>query len=149
MEDEEEKKKWRTKILSKAKNASNNNNKASTEFIFKLMEYEKKYLKMIEYIDSHTPYHLILQYFEFMALADKTRLLTTIINKSEGYFGSLAGNGEKDLEVFPQLLSNLLRHYDQEYLKRALNHAINQKYYTPNSFVRYLLSSSPLQVSLS
>ncbi|MEJ7682787.1 MAG: hypothetical protein WKG06_33990 [Segetibacter sp.] len=62
MQDVEEKKKWRTKILSRARTASGNYNKAATEFTFQLMDHEKKYLKMIDYIDSGTPYHLIPQY---------------------------------------------------------------------------------------
>lgn len=149
MKDLEEKKKWRTKVLSRAKNASNNYNKTATEFIFKLMDYEKKYLKMIDYIDSHTPYHLILQYFEPMALTDKARLLEAIIKKSEGFFRSSEQDEEKDKEVFPQLLSGLLKHYDEEYLVKVVNQAMKQKYYyTPNNFIKFLLSSSSLKVFL-
>lgn len=43
--DVEEKKKWRTKILSRARNASNNYNNAATAFAFKLMNHEKRYSK--------------------------------------------------------------------------------------------------------
>lgn len=146
IEDVEEKKIWRTKILSRAKNVSHNHNNAAAEFIFKLMDYEKKYLKMIGYIDSPTPYHLILQYFQPMAIADKARLLKAIIDKSDGYFSISNGSEERDQEVFPQLLSGLLKHLSQEYLIKAVKEAVKQKYfYRPNNFIKYLLSSSPLQ----
>ncbi len=127
-------------LLARARTAGNNNNKAATAFTFKLMDYEKKYMKMIEYIGSYTPYHLILQYVEPMALTDKTSLLKAIIDKSEGFF-RLGNDIENDHEVFPQLLSSLLKFYKQEYLMAAVSNAVKQKYfYTPNNFIRYLLS---------
>ncbi|MCW3105804.1 MAG: hypothetical protein JWQ09_310 [Segetibacter sp.] len=139
MKDAEEKKKWRTKILSRAKNASNNYNKSATGFIFKLMDYEKKYLKMIGYINSQTPYHVILEYFEPMALTDKTSLLKALIDKRESYFRSGFEDAEKDQAIFPQLLARLLRYYKAEYLVRAVNEIAKEKYYyTPNSFIQYL-----------
>lgn len=139
IQDDEEKKKWRTKILSRAKNASDNSNRTATEFIFKLMNYEGKYLKMIDYIDSQTPYQIILQYFEPMALTDKQRLLKAIIDKSEGLAWSLQNDAEKDKACFPQLFEAAIKHYTATYLKTAIEQAEKQRYYYhSNRFVSYM-----------
>lgn len=121
MTDEEAKKKWRTKMLTKSKHTYGRN-KAAGEFCFKLMDYEKKYKKMIEYIDSYTSYETILRYFEPMALSDKANLLATIIEKSDERIFFMYGNGnnEKDSDCFPDLLNEILKHYQKEYLKLAI-----------------------------
>lgn len=47
------------------------------------MDYEKKYLKMIGYIDAYTPYSLILQFLGAMVLTDKTSFLQPLLTKTE------------------------------------------------------------------
>jgi len=137
MKNVEEKKKWRTKILTKARSASNRYDTVAAEFSFKLMDYEKKYSKMIDYINSDTPYHLILQFFDPMVLTDKTSLLKAIIDKSEGHF--ISADDEKEKQIFPQLLSLLLKHFNPDYLERVISQETKRKYYyTPNNFIRYM-----------
>jgi hypothetical protein len=48
MTDEEEKKKRRTKMLTRARHMSGYNNGAAIRFCFALANHEKKYAKMIE-----------------------------------------------------------------------------------------------------
>lgn len=94
---------------------------------------------MIEYIDEHTPYSIILEYFEPMALTNKMELLKAIINKSDGYFHRVPEE-EKENESFSQLLAALLKHFSRELLTMTVVQAMKQKYYySPNRFVRYLL----------
>ncbi len=140
MEDEEEKKKWRTKILSRARNSSRTYNAAATEFCFRLADYEKKYTKMIEYIDGYTRYHLIVTYFEPMAFTDKTLLLKALLYKTDEYgWGSSTAELEKDKETFPELYQKILKHYTIDYLKTAIKHAENKYLYSRSgSFVNYM-----------
>lgn len=140
MQNEEEKKKWRTKILSRARNASRGYSNAPTEFCFRLADHEKKYAKMIEYIDGYTRYHLILTYFEPMVLTDKARLLKAILYKSDEYGWGIHNEApEKDAEVFPELYEKMLKHYTRDYLRAAIKQTYNQYYYNRSgSFLNYM-----------
>ncbi len=133
---EEERKKWRTKILARARNASGNSNSQAIEFCFKLMNYEKGYTKMIGYIDAHTPFALILQYFEPMALAEKDKLLEAIVRKSDDYVYTNAQNASA---CFPELFTIAVKHYSAGYLKSVISNAEkNSRYYSPNRFLVYM-----------
>ncbi len=122
--EEEERKKWRTKILSRARTASHHYNKEATEFCFKLLEHEKSYRKMIDYIDSYTPYNIILRYFEPMALTDKARLLKAIFDKRDDYgWGLRYEYAEKDATCFPGLFDIAIKHYSADYLEKAISKA--------------------------
>ncbi|MDR3695308.1 hypothetical protein [Mucilaginibacter sp.] len=136
---EEEQKKWRTKILARARNAARNRDSSAMEFCFKLMNYEKGYKKMIEYIDSYTPYRLILQYFEPMFGADKTKLLQEIVNKSDDSWFSY-GNAQNDANCFPELFALSVKHYTADYLKAVVSaQEKNSRYfYRPNRFLVYM-----------
>ena len=140
MQGDEEKKKWRTKILSKARNASRNNIIEATEFCFKLLAYEKKYMKMIEYIDEYTPHRIILQHFEQMVLSDKARLLKAIIEKRESYYWGIGKNDpEDDKNYFPAFFAAMLKHYTAVYLKAVIKNTVNTKlHYSLNKFVIYM-----------
>ncbi|MFI5137602.1 MAG: SWIM zinc finger domain-containing protein [Sphingobacteriales bacterium] len=134
---EEERKKWRTKILARARNASRNRNNPATEFCFKLMNYEKGYKKMIEYIESYTPFSLILQYFEPMVLAEKNKLLEAIVRKSDDYVYT---NVQNDAACFPELFAIAVKHYSAGYLKTVISNAERHSryYYSPNRFLVYM-----------
>jgi hypothetical protein len=148
MQDEEEKKKWRTKILSRARNASRGYDAAATAFCFSLADHEKKYSKMIEYIDSYTRYHLIDTYFEPMALTDKDQLLKRLLYKSDEYgWGFSADAREKDKEVFPELYQKMLKHYTTDYLKAAIKHTENKYQFSRSgSFVNYMKQAMEINV---
>lgn len=137
---EEERKKWRTKILARARNASGNSNSPATEFCFKLMNYEKSYTKMIGYIDAHTPFALILQYFEPMVLAEKDKLLEAIVRKPDDYGFGLYSNAQNDSACFPELFATAIKHYSSGYLKTVISNAEKNTryYYSPNRFLVYM-----------
>jgi flavodoxin len=143
MNDDEEKKKWRTKILSRARNASRNYSHAAMLFCFALADHEKKYVKMIEYIDGYTRYDIILRYFELMARTDKTRLLQALLGKSDEYnWGSSMESREKDDAVFPELYTTVLKHYTADYLKAAIKKAEHPAWYhRTGRFVNYMKKS--------
>jgi len=134
---EEERKKWRTKMLTKSRNISGTYKKAGTEFCFKLADAEKSYTKMIGYIDSYTPYSIILQYFERMALTDKGRLLEAIFRKSDDSWSYR--REENDAVFFPELFKLFEKHYLADYLKMAINNLEKGGwYYRPNKLVVYI-----------
>jgi hypothetical protein len=108
-------------------------------FCFQLMDYENKPLKMIEYIDSRTPYTIILRHFVKMAGADKTKLLTTIINKSNGYYWSETSS-QADEACFSELLTAMIQCYTAAYLKAVLlkNQQAVSYYRMSNNFMEYM-----------
>jgi hypothetical protein len=137
---DEEKKKWRTKILARARNAANGRNSNAIEFCFQLMNYEKNYRKLIECIDSHTPFTVILRYFEPMVQGDKTRLLEAILRKSDDSWFESSANAEKDAACFPELFALVKKHYPANYLTAALKNAEKNKwsYLHFNRFIVYM-----------
>ena len=135
----DEKKNWRTKVLSKARNLSRNYNSNAVEFCFKLMDYEKSYKKMIDYIDSYTSYNIILKYFEPMVLTEKDKLLNAIIKKSDSSWAYSGGSG-KDDSCFPDLFDIAEKHYSADYLKMVINSIEKGKLYyynRSNNFIEY------------
>lgn len=80
MEIEEERKKWRTRMLVRARQMPSFY-KNAVMFPFRLMDYEGKYKKMIEYIDSSTPYSIIVKYADKMILADRNSFLNELLHK--------------------------------------------------------------------
>jgi len=133
----EERKKWQTKMLAKSRGVSSPYKKAATVFFFKLADTEKTYRKMIDYIDSDTPYSIILQYFESMVLTDKNRLLEAILRKTEDY-GWNRGR-ENDEAYFPELFELFVRYYQADYLKMVISSAEKGRFYfRPNDLIVYI-----------
>jgi hypothetical protein len=141
---EEEKKQWRTKMLNKARRHSSYNNISAIIFCFQLADYEKRYKKMIDYIDSHTPYSIILQYFEPMALTDKTQLLQVILRKHDEWgWGISKGKEENTDEIFPALYQLMARHFTPQYLKAAIDKEVKSGYgfRRPAKFIEYMMGA--------
>lgn len=136
----EEKKKFRTKLLTRARNASRSYHRAATEFCFTLMAHEDKYGKMIEYVDSYAPYDIILKYFEPMAAADKTKLLDALIRKTGSNWLIRPDNADGDGNCFPALFKLAEKIYSADYLKLVIARLDKDKYfYFPsNRFMQYV-----------
>ena len=133
---EEERKKWRTKILSKARNMGSYNIHA-TEFAFRLMEHEKKYAKMLEYINGYTPYSIIIKYADHLALSTKMDFLKRVIERDE-HFGFRSSLQEDENILFPELLAILVKHYSKETILMAIRVAEkSNRYYRLNHFVEF------------
>ena len=136
---EEERKKWRTKMLSRASNASNSRNTAATVFCFRLMDYEKNHKKMIEYIDSHASYSIITPYFEKMILTDKAKLIETMLRKHDDTFWIDIERDKKDDACFPELYALVEKNYTPQYLKMIIaKEEKDRKYYRLNRFMSYV-----------
>ena len=139
-ENEDERKKWRTKMLSKARSAGSYN-KHAIKFVFRLMEHEKKYTKMVEYIDEDTPYSIINKYADNMALTTKMDFLKKIIHKSES-FGFRSRQQEDENIVFRELLDILLKHYTKGTILMAIGVAQkSNRFFGLNRFVNFLMES--------
>ncbi|MEP7279940.1 MAG: hypothetical protein ABI813_14920 [Bacteroidota bacterium] len=135
--DEEERKKFRTKMLTKAKHSSTSGNTAACLFCFNLMDAEKKYGKMIEYIKSYTPYSIILHYFEPMVLTDMHALLKAVLYKDESFMWYDPSAGDEN--CFPALTEKMITHYTSDYLKKAIGQMKKDRsYYLRNRLIAYL-----------
>ncbi|MEO8769958.1 MAG: hypothetical protein ABI402_07730 [Ferruginibacter sp.] len=139
LKNDEEQKKFRTKMLSRARQASRTN-LAAMQFIFKLADHEKNYKKMIGYIDADTPYKMILDYFEPMALTDKTLLLGEIIKRDDYYSWNFdSGRNEEDESCYPELAAKMVTSYTHDYLHRVIEQLKNNTiYHRPNKFAEFL-----------
>lgn len=138
--EEDKKKKWRTNIKSRAKNASNNLNRAATVFYFRLLAHESNYLKMIDAIDDYTPFSIILSYFDPMAQTDKVKLLKAILDKNQGYgWAWNDATEQEDQECFPKLYEAVLKYFTTEFVISVITKIDkNLLYYKPNNFALYL-----------
>lgn len=136
----EEKKKWRTKVLSRARNAIQRYHYDALAFCFELMDHEKNYRKMTEYIDSYTPYAVILKYFEPMAATEKPRLLEAITRKSDSSWHLYTDKVGDDDSCFPALFDLTEKYYSADYLRMLIKQLEKGKihYYRPNRFIKYI-----------
>lgn len=138
------KKEWRTKMLSKARNASRNSNESATEFVFQLMNYEEKYKKMIEYIERDCSYKIILQFFVPMFQTDQKELLHKIMNKNEGWF--ISSKVEDEKISFSALMDQMIKSYGERLIAEKFKRTSNSYFqnYT-NSFVHYVRDKLKLE----
>jgi len=137
---EEEGKKWRTKMLSRARNASRRRSRPAMEFCFKLADHEQNYRKMLEYIESYTPYSMILRYFESMIRGDKNKFLEVLMRKSDDDWFVSYASAEDDRRSFPELFAMAEKYYTPGFLLIVIQQAEKQNrlYYRPNLFVTYM-----------
>jgi len=128
---EDERKKWRTKILSRASNASHGYNIAANVFCFKLMDHEKNYKKMIDYVDSYANYTII---------SHKTKLMNALIRKSDDHvWRHKEESGKNDETCFPELFALAEKYYTANYLKMVIANAEKDKwYFRSNHFLTYV-----------
>lgn len=138
--DTEEKKKWRTKLLSRAKSAASYGRSDSESFYFRVLSHEKRYKKMVDAIRAETPLKVIVEYFEPMAAADKQGLLRVIINMHENFGWSYGLEQKNDNEsYFPQLAALMKKTYGEQMLKLAIIQAGKNRFYVRESkFISYL-----------
>ena len=107
------------------------------EFAFRLMEHEKKYAKMLEYINGYTPYSIIIQYANHLALSTKMDFLKRVIERDE-HFGFRSSLQEDENILFPELLAILVKHYSKETILMAIRVAEkSNRYYRLNHFVEF------------
>jgi len=135
---EAEQQKLRTKLLSRARRMSQNNNPATADFCFALLLHEKKYSKMISEIGSHTTFGIILKYFEPMFQHDKLSLLNVILNKPDRSW-HWSPDHEADAQVFPDLYDLIVKSYDNDILLKTIRAKIKPRGYSvDNRFFRYI-----------
>ncbi len=139
IESEDEKKKWRYKMLSRARHTASSDFDAMA-FSFKLMDYEKKYKRMLEYIDVSSPYSIIIKYADKMAIADKKGFLKEVLHKSDDYYGlRIETTVEDENMLFSELLSILQKHYSKTEIQMAIINAENTKWiYRQNRFITFI-----------
>jgi hypothetical protein len=137
---EEERKKWRTKMLTRARHMASSHNMAPMQFYFKLADEEGNYKKMIDYIESYTPYSIILPYLEKMIQADKKGLIETLIRKSDSYdWSTRSVKEQEDKAVFPEIFKVLEKHYTAGFLKMAVTNREKDRWsYRVNNLFAYV-----------
>jgi hypothetical protein len=137
---EEERKKWRTKMLTKSRNISAPYKTNAIRFYFQLADFEHNYRKMIDYIDSDTPYATVLKYFENMLRGDKNKLLEAILHKRDDYGWVLKNEyKETDVACFPALFELFEKYYTKDYLRMVIANAEKDRWhYRSNNFIVYV-----------
>ena len=141
IKDEDEKKKWRSSMLTRARGLSaySYHQEAGT-FVFRLMDAEGNYKKMIGYINNYTPYSLIVEYADKMALAGKKDLLKKLLDKRDDTYWRYEELPDEDK---PALFSQLHRILNDHFTKTELKLFVRQTmkglaYYRPGEFCTYL-----------
>ncbi len=143
MPDEAERQTFRNQTLSIARGMAYNQKQEGIQFSLKLVEHEKNYSKMIEYLDKLVDFKFILKYADEMLKTDRLKFIRTILSISSGqeHFLKLANLPSKD--YFQEIKTILNKYFSFTEL-----HAIIQKEkrgYNPNisdNFVKILLESN-------
>lgn len=134
-----EKLKWRQKMVTRARNVSYPYKLNAQEFIFELAAEEKRFKKMIEYIEDETPYHLIIKHFDNMFLTDKDYLIKMLFSKSDDIGWRVGANLlAKNNEDTPQLADLMIKNYKEPFLKTAIAQWKKNYIWRNNGLVEYL-----------
>ena len=138
---EEEQKKYGTKMFNAARRVGGKLYFRCMEFCFRLLNYEKKYLKMIGLVQTYSTYHLLIEYFDPMFAADKVRLLKALIEKTDGSYyiyltEEIVKRQSEDEKLAITLLQMMLSKYDYIFLEAAFKAKINDRMvYSKNRLV--------------
>ncbi|NLR80202.1 hypothetical protein [Chitinophaga eiseniae] len=135
MEIEEERKKWRTRMLARARQMPSFY-KAAVIFPFRLMDYEGKYKKMIEYINSSTPYSIIGKYANKMILADRNGFLNELFHKIDDFIDIESDEISADISALAKILEN---NYSKIELQQVI-HNVQKRgwFYKENILISFL-----------
>lgn len=144
-EQENERKKFRASILSKAANSIKYTNTEAANFCFKLMDHEKNYKRLISYIPLFCPVYLLEPYWEKLIKSEPKLILEAIFNK-------LIGNNwdaskeviAKDQEVYPRLFEIIVAGFtlqDLKYIHRANGYNARPGYISFANYVHQKLKS--------
>ncbi len=136
---EEEKKKWRTQILSRAKTAYQNRGQ-SGRFYIQVLHSEGRVNKMIEeVIDSLFSYEQIAEYFDIMVTTEKRSLLASLITKraEQISFYNQQENPQSN-EAIALIAEKLVQNFDIDYLKLAITESETRRWYQPNKLIQFI-----------
>lgn len=134
----DEKKKWRTKIFTRAGHMASYNPGARL-FSFRLMDYEQNYKKMIDYINSDTPYSIIVQYADKMALVNRDGFIKNLFNSAYSMWSTMKEETEAEDQLFLQLLNTLRQHYSEGELKLIIKQCEKSRPYSrANKFIDFV-----------
>lgn len=117
---EEEKKKFRSKTLSRAKNSGYALREARIEFCFRLHAAEKIFSKMILLVRNFSTYKLINEYFEIMAAQNFTSLLNELVNRierSDFYYREDCTEKQDEINAFLEICNKLKQKTDMNLIK--------------------------------
>jgi hypothetical protein len=128
---DEKRKDFRKKMLSKVGHSMDPNAK---KFHFALYFQEENYDKMLSLINVHTPYEIVLMYWDNLresSPSDFLRIVLRVANSDIGY-----REEENVKKFYPILLDKLLQNYDQATIRGAIN--AESKIWRVFPFVEYV-----------
>lgn len=116
IKDEEERKKYRTKIYTKVANISTSREHPCHEFCYKLLIEEEKYAKLLDLIfRQYGSFYLINKYFDKLKNNPKEKLLYHLLRFDTSSF-YMFSEEFADLEkiAFVELSNKIIAHFDKE-----------------------------------
>jgi hypothetical protein len=133
-EEGEEKKKWRTKLLIKARQQAPYHLSAVL-FSFQLLDEQNKYAKMVDYLDSTVTYQIIARYADKLALSRHDQFLREMLFRRD----SEEDETEEMNPYFNELLAVMMKHYSIQELTLGIKEAKRRSLYlNPNKFVFFI-----------
>lgn len=134
----ETKRQWRNQLLLAAR-AQVYNPKAQ-DFLLRVQHHEGATEKMLETLNTHTPYALFLEFFQPLFQADRRRLLQALLQKDDELGWRMSVQEPKDeADTFSDLANLMRRHYTDAELDAAFRHnRVNHQRHRGNKFLLYL-----------
>lgn len=139
MTNEEERKKWRAQILSRAKSAYHNKDEAG-RFYIRVLHSEGNIKKMIQEASSSLfSYEQIAEYFDIMAATDRLKLLDALIGRNTEYAHFYHPPGEDQSETaIAQIAQKLCTVFDKSLIQQIIAKREINRWYQPNRLVALL-----------
>jgi hypothetical protein len=133
--DNEERKKWRTKVLI---SASSTSTLASSKFYFDVLNYEGKYANMIDKIDYRTSLEAIYVYMDSMIKANRSLFLKNLFNIGN-YYNHSFGVEEEAKTYYDLIITKLLENYTTAEIRICLN-ANSSGYLKTSAFYKAVIN---------
>lgn len=134
----EAKRQWRNQLLLAAR--AQVYNPRAQSFLLRVLHHEGTISKMLETLNTHTPYSLFLEFFQPMFQTDRRRLLQALLQKDDELGWRMSAQEPEDEdEVFSELAHLMRRHYSDAELDAAFRHnRVNHQRHRGNKFLLYL-----------
>lgn len=125
MEDGEDKKKWRSNLLSKAKRESSYSEMsfACQEFCIQLMIAEGKTHRLFDYLNRNASFSLVIKYFDYFKSVDANLFIKQICNIEDTEFGFFGQQNQTKIDR--ETLSDLIIKAYPKPLLMAINNGRN------------------------
>jgi len=130
--------KWRNQLIAKARREAGQNIYAVL-FAFQILEHEKKYAKMFDYLDECVNYEVMARFGEIMAANNLEKFFKIVLYRHDHFSDYYQEDASSLMQSLEKLFNIFFKYYDFATLRLILNDRMkNARFHPINQFIVFL-----------